>query len=146
MSNPPPTAPMVPEEAEISLANNNDNNNIPTVTALPPPSATSKPDPISERQIERLIEQGYTQGLARSLNDSKTSFFKRYWIIDNSGSMQKTDGHRLVDDGNKNNKVKQIQCSRWEEIQECVAYHIQLAAAMQAPTVFRVSFSSWMIQ
>jgi hypothetical protein len=124
---------------------------IPTVTdvtPLPPPTAPdssannasqdTKEGPISERQIERLIEQGYTQGLARSLNDSKASFYKRIWIVDNSGSMQKTDGHRLVDVRN-NRKVKQVECSRWEEIQECVTYHIELAAAMKAPTVFRVS-------
>ena len=39
----------------------------------------------------------------------------RIWIVDNSGSMQKTDGHRLVETG-KRQHVKFVECSRWEEI------------------------------
>ena len=60
------------------------------------------------------------------------------WIVDNSGSMQKTDGHRLIETGQRQQQVKFVQCSRWEEITECVCYHIQLAALLQAPTSFRV--------
>ena len=51
--------------------------------------------------------------------------------------MQKTDGHRLVETGRRH-QVKFVDCSRWEEITECVCYHIQLAALIQAPTSFRV--------
>ena len=40
---------------------------------------------------------------------------QRIWIVDNSGSMQKTDGHRLVETG-KRQHVKFVECSRWEEI------------------------------
>lgn len=31
-----------------------------------------------------------------------------------------------------------VECSRWEEIQECVNYHISLAGALGAPTCFRL--------
>ena len=78
-------------------------------------------------------------GLAMSLNDAKKSFAKRIWIVDNSGSMQATDGHRIVATGRKANQMKVVPSSRWEEIQDCVGYHIQIAAAMEAPTTFRVS-------
>ena len=54
------------------------------------------------------------------------------------GSMQTTDGNKLVATGKHANQMKMVQCSRWEEIQESVSYHIQLAAAMKAPTTFRV--------
>ena len=42
-------------------------------------------------------------------------YINRIWIVDNSGSMQKTDGHRLVETG-KRHHVKFVECSRWEEI------------------------------
>merc|ERR1712127_874698 len=34
--------------------------------------------------------------------------------------------------------VKQVPCSRWEEIVECVEYHIKMAALIEAPTKFRL--------
>mmetsp|Transcript_4399 Transcript_4399/g.12620 ORF Transcript_4399/g.12620 Transcript_4399/m.12620 type:complete len:325 (-) Transcript_4399:365-1339(-) len=66
----------------------------------------------------------------------KEAFALRIWIIDNSGSMQKTDGHRIVDT-KSSDMVKMVPCSRWEEIQECVSYHIKLAGLIDAPTRFR---------
>ena len=63
----------------------------------------------------------------------------RYWIIDNSGSMQRTDGHYMVStSNNKPGIVKMVPCSRWEEIVDCVEYHIKLAGLIQAPTRFRL--------
>lgn len=121
---------------------------------------------IEERQISRLMEQGYTRGLAESLNKTKAAFGQRVshhckfvaslyahipfthisfpiflskiWIIDNSGSMRHSDGHRIVPTLKKGD-VKMVPCSRWEEIQECVNYHISLAGAIEASTYFRVS-------
>ncbi|CAB9500767.1 expressed unknown protein [Seminavis robusta] len=100
--------------------------------SLPPPSRKK----LDNSQISQLIAQGFTRGLAESLDDAKQTFAKRIWVVDNSGSMQKTDGHRLVDTGRRKN-LKFVACSRWEEITECVCYHIQLAALIQAPTSFR---------
>lgn len=92
---------------------------------------------ISERQIERLIEQGYTRGLAESLTNTKTAFGQRIWVIDNSGSMRANDGHRIVPTLKKGD-VKMVPCSRWEEIRECVNYHVNMAGAIEAPTTFRL--------
>ena len=93
--------------------------------------------PITDHQMQRLQEQGFTRGLGMSLNDMRQIFALRFWIIDNSGSMQKTDGHRIVAT-TKRNEVKQVACSRWEEIVECVEYHIRMAALIEAPTKFRL--------
>lgn len=38
----------------------------------------------------------------------------------------------------KRSTVKMVSCSRWEEIQECVSYHIQLAGLLESPTSFRL--------
>lgn len=93
---------------------------------------------LNEDQIKRLMEQGYSRGLATSLNDSKKAFSHHFWILDNSGSMAKLDGHRMAETRNRNT-VKMIPCTRWEEIQECTNYHIQLAGLLNTPTRFRVS-------
>lgn len=135
------------------------------LSASAPPSSHSK---LSEEQIKRLMEQGYTRGtffqlfilrrasfsivlthgffsnwvsfigLAQSLESTKKVFSRRIWIVDNSGSMQKCDGHRMAETKNRNT-VKMVPCSRWEEITECVSYHIQLAGLLEAPSRFRVS-------
>ena len=90
---------------------------------------------LTETQIEHLLRQGFTRGLTESMNDLKTVFALRYWIIDNSGSMQKPDGHRMI--ANPDKTLRMVPCSRWEEICECVEYHIHLAAITEAPTRFR---------
>ena len=78
-------------------------------------------------------------GLSKSMNVMKEMFALRYWIIDNSGSMQMTDGHRIIATNHNHEKVvKMVPCSRWEEITECVEYHIKLAGLIEAPTRFRL--------
>lgn len=51
--------------------------------------------------------------------------------------MQKCDGHRIVPTSKKDN-VKIVPCTRWDEIKECVNYHIQMSALLEAPTAFRM--------
>lgn len=92
---------------------------------------------MSEEQIQQLMAQGFTRGLATSVNHMLDIFALRFWIVDNSGSMQTPDGHRIVPLSGSDHKVKMVPCTRWEEISECVEYHIQLAGLMQAPTQFR---------
>lgn len=92
---------------------------------------------VNSSQIKALKEQGYTQGLAQSLAANKTSFPLRIWVIDNSGSMQNTDGHRFVET-KRSDQVKTVTCSRWDEIRDCVNYHLRLSALLDAPTQFRM--------
>jgi hypothetical protein len=99
------------------------------------PHVAATPSEIPESILKRLVDQGFTHSLARSLNETKQAFALRIWVIDNSGSMQKADGHRIIDNGKSD--VFMVNCSRWEEIRECVEYHIQLADIIDAPTRFR---------
>ncbi|CAB9507730.1 expressed unknown protein [Seminavis robusta] len=113
------------------------------ITPLIPPPAVQAPTfsaspEITEESIDRLQQQGFTRGLALSLNSSKKTFRSRTWVVDNSGSMQACDGHKLVATGRQANQVALVPSSRWEEIQECVTYHIQLAAAIESNTTFRL--------
>mmetsp|Transcript_27137 Transcript_27137/g.41234 ORF Transcript_27137/g.41234 Transcript_27137/m.41234 type:complete len:420 (-) Transcript_27137:29-1288(-) len=54
---------------------------------------------------------------------------KRFWIVDNSGSMALWDG--------EHSSLGQTDyCTRWCEVQETVACHSQLSAVLGAPTDF----------
>eukprot|EP00980_Cylindrotheca_fusiformis_P022896 scaffold9896_cov74-Cylindrotheca_fusiformis.AAC.1 len=92
--------------------------------------------PLNEKQIQQLLQQGYTKGLAMSIEEMKQLFALRIWIVDNSGSMQKTDGHRIIS-STSNENIKMVPSSRWDEIVECVEYHIKMAGLIEAPTRFR---------
>lgn len=69
------------------------------------------------------------------LSQATHYFPLRYWVVDNSGSMNKTDGNRLIPT-KKNTYVKMVPCTRWKELQETVEYHSQLSALLHAPTSF----------
>jgi hypothetical protein len=101
------------------------------------PVMTPVMTPLSHNQIQRLREQGYSRGLAKSLELSRNAFAHHFWIVDNSGSMQTCDGHRRAETGNRTT-VKMISCSRWEEIQETINDHIRMAGLLEAPTRFRL--------
>ncbi len=96
-----------------------------------------RPKAVDEDIEDRLSNNGFTKGLTTSMRENSDSYPVRYFIIDNSGSMNKADGKRLVEnmDG-KSYRV--VQCTRWEEITEAVNYHATLAGLMAAPTIFRV--------
>ena len=51
--------------------------------------------------------------------------------------MNKPDGHRIVETTKKDD-MRIVDCTRWEEIKECVNYHASLAALLFIPTIFKV--------
>ena len=111
-----------------------------TPVAMPVPSDGMESDVkngVTEDQIQSLLEQGYSRGLAQMLGESLDVFPLRVWIVDNSGSMSLNDGHRFVSTSSSSN-IKVVQCTRWKEIQETVEYHARMAALMKAPTIFRL--------
>ena len=67
--------------------------------------------PVPEEQIQQLTNQGYTRGLANSLSNTIKNFPLRIWVVDNSGSMRNTDGHRFVET-KRSQDVKVVNCSR----------------------------------
>ena len=90
---------------------------------------------LSTEHVSILVEQGFSLGLAKALAENTQSFDQRIWIVDNSGSMQIGDGHRVKDiDG----KITLLPATRWEEIQDTVIYHSQMAAVLNSHTRFRL--------
>ncbi|KAL3767806.1 hypothetical protein ACHAWO_005216 [Cyclotella atomus] len=92
---------------------------------------------IPETQIAQLQKQGYTRGLATSLAQTIRTYPLRIWVVDNSGSMNNTDGHRFVETSSSKD-VRVVSCSRWDEIRDCIMYHAQMAVCLEAPTTFRM--------
>mmetsp|Transcript_19123 Transcript_19123/g.23703 ORF Transcript_19123/g.23703 Transcript_19123/m.23703 type:complete len:436 (-) Transcript_19123:185-1492(-) len=92
---------------------------------------------IHEKKIIQLQAQGYTTGLINALLKSVDKFYQRFWIVDNSGSMQIADGHRIVET-EKQSDFRMVSCTRWAEIQMTVEYHVQMAGLLRAPTTFRL--------
>lgn len=81
------------------------------------------------------MRQGFSKGLAKALSENAKSFDHRIWVVDNSGSMQMEDGHRIAND---NGRLSMLPVSRWEEIKDTVIYHSQMAAVLQSYTQFRL--------
>jgi hypothetical protein len=96
---------------------------------------STPPHPLDARQLQFLQQQGFSSGLIRALATS--SFPLRIWILDNSGAMNVNDSHRIS--GTSFDKLQDLPVTRWEELQDCVAYHSQMAALFAFPTRFAVS-------
>jgi len=88
-----------------------------------------KPESLLEEQRLDLIEMGYPRGLAAELGKNRSLFPARFWILDNSGSMLNNDGHTI-------RGTTSVPCTRWNELQETVLYHAELAAVLQATSHF----------
>uniref|UniRef100_A0A7S4N3V9 VWFA domain-containing protein n=1 Tax=Odontella aurita TaxID=265563 RepID=A0A7S4N3V9_9STRA len=89
----------------------------------------------TEYQIKELNDRGFSNGLIKSLSSTKVEFPLRIWIVDNSGSMMKGDGSRLIEDP-WNGNIKVERSTRWVEIQDCINYHTEFASLIQAPSTF----------
>jgi hypothetical protein len=95
--------------------------------------------PLDRSALAALTEQGYTKGLAQALTVNKLAFALSIWIVDNSGSMQARDGHKILQQNKRSQgDLKFVECTRWAEMQQTVDYHVQMAAVLKAPTVFRM--------
>lgn len=96
-----------------------------------------KSSSLSSVSLDYLYEQGYTRGLVKSLEKSKSEFPVRIWLVDNtSPSMRKRDGHMISElSGRKN--VQLVPCSRIEEMQQTVDYHEQMANILKSPTIIK---------
>ncbi|KAL1508600.1 hypothetical protein AB1Y20_004697 [Prymnesium parvum] len=120
---------------------------IPTAVPLDTPSdapvATSVPvDAYNPPAVGRQVTEGFFErlempgGLAREFKGSLQHIPRRIWIIDNSGSMQTTDGHRIV--FGPAGREGMVTTSRWEELGDALRWHARVAAHLGAPTEFRM--------
>lgn len=90
----------------------------------------------TEEQRRFLQTLGLPPGVQEEFLRTTTDFPLRFWVIDNSGSMQTTDGHRII--RGAGGREGMVTCSRWEELGEAILWHAELAVGLGAPTEFRL--------
>lgn len=83
--------------------------------------------------LKRL--QIFPEALRDQFRVSCSEFAHRYWIIDNSGSMGRSDGKRIVSSGGR---TKTVTSTRWAELGDSLMFHASVAANLGAPTDFRL--------
>lgn len=87
-------------------------------------------------QVQDLVSLDFPLGLALAMNENKTKFPLRVWVVDNSRSMDKPDGIHVH--AKSKGVYKATPCSRWKEMRETVVFHAEMAARIQSPTMFRL--------
>mmetsp|Transcript_2681 Transcript_2681/g.4048 ORF Transcript_2681/g.4048 Transcript_2681/m.4048 type:complete len:431 (+) Transcript_2681:147-1439(+) len=85
---------------------------------------------------ERLKSEGFSTGLARALSMNAKIFDRRIWVVDNSGSMEIGDGHRIVTTSDR--EIVSQTVTRWEELKDAVLYHAEMAAILNTPSLFKL--------
>lgn len=78
----------------------------------------------------------FAPGIAKQFNESAETFARRFWIVDNSGSMATSDGHILIE--GSAGVEGMVSCSRWEELGSSILWHAQMASKLEVPTEFRL--------
>ena len=101
------------------------------VTQCTEPSSGSYANPPARTATETdqfLADLGYTRGLRIEIMNSLKQHASRIWVLDNSGSMNCNDGSLFLPEKNK-----RISCTRWEELQNTMKFHLDLSEGLQAP-------------
>ena len=93
------------------------------------PSSTD----IDNQNRQHLIKYGFPVGLRDQIVKTLQQFPLRIWVLDNSGSMTQNDGNLFVP-----SKKRMITCTRWDELQETMKFHLSVAADLQAPCILRL--------
>jgi|UPI000581AC7A hypothetical protein len=135
----------VMSDRDIDLSKPSTDNDIPVAVAMVVSDPIRATHPVSfsfsasgtmtPQQIGYLQEQGFPNGLARELGNTRATYPLRFWVVDNSGSMRTNDGHQLR---GAPNKIRVVPCNRWTELQGAVEYHAELAGILEATTTFRM--------
>lgn len=90
------------------------------------------------KMIDYLRSQGFTLGLARTLIQNSDSFPVRIWLVNNSDTMNHADGHLVVQSKEPPFSIRNVDCTRWEEVISTLRWHAEFSARMEAPMAIRL--------
>ena len=91
---------------------------------------------LDRRAGEKYLNNlGWPIGLTNCLFKSCKKIPIRFYIVDDSGSMNESDGRRILGYG-KDQKI--VDGSRWAELMDCIYFAANLAEEIGAPTEFRL--------
>jgi len=79
--------------------------------------------------------RAFPPGLIRAMEASVDAFPIRFWIVDNSGSMNSQGGQRLITSGTK---TVAVRVTRWAELGDTVKVTGEVAAALGARVDFHL--------
>ena len=82
-----------------------------------------------------LAARGWTKGLTNALISSVEQTPIKFFICDDSTSMESEDGKHFIGEGNTKRLVR---CTRWEELRETILFHAKLSCMLSAETEFRL--------
>ena len=100
-------------------------------TNAPPPGPNNE-----EALCRAMAGLGFPLGLAKELIESTVVFPVRFWVVDNSGSMNMNDGTRLVP--NSAGRLMPVKTSRWTELSDTIMAIAELASTLGARTDFHL--------
>eukprot|EP00968_Pinguiococcus_pyrenoidosus_P018906 scaffold1958_cov253-Pinguiococcus_pyrenoidosus.AAC.9 len=88
--------------------------------------------PLMTEEAEALLrDANFPKGLKDVVGRATQVFHMRFFVLDNSGSMNAGDGSKIVG-------TKSRSCSRWCELGESMRFHADLLHRMGAPAEFRL--------
>ena len=79
---------------------------------------------------------GFPLGLSKELIESTVAFPVRFWVVDNSGSMNMNDGTRLVP--NSAGRLTPVKTSRWTELSDTIVGIAELVSTLGSRTDFHL--------
>ena len=93
---------------------------------------------INEGALREYLEKnGYPPGLIEIVTHSCIRAGPRYYIVDDSGSMDTGDGARVMYSDTRMGEANHIHCSRWEELGDSLLFHAGLITASNMVATFR---------
>jgi len=111
---------------------------VPVQVASPAVQAGAAASPVASTSAQEAMGKlnHFPPGLVKALMSSLSAFPVRFFVVDNSGSMQATDGNRLLLD--TNGRGRMVQATRWEELSDCVMQIGTMAHALNARVDFHL--------
>ena len=110
----------------------------PIVQGVPVQVASGVTDSPAANSLEAAGKlSNFPPGLVKAMVSSLTAFPVRFFVVDNSGSMQATDGNRLILDAQGRGRM--VQATRWEELSDTVLQIGAMAHALHARLDFTFS-------
>ena len=104
------------------------------------PEETLRP-PASDGEVNLrhyFATLGLPLGCVPAILDVYNSMESRIWIVENSLQMMHEDSHLIRSIGNFDKIEKEDGVSRWSELQQCVNFHMKMAARCWIPTKVRL--------
>ncbi|KAL7526715.1 hypothetical protein ACHAXR_001618, partial [Thalassiosira sp. AJA248-18] len=123
-----------PSVALTSVAPRNDNNRAPKIDVTDNTVTTTATSVFETNLHQYLKGLGLPEGLASTVSRNYKSCDSRLWLIDNSSSMKVRDSHLIG--GSLESIQKKEPVSRWEELQETLAFHAKMSVRCWMPTKF----------